>query len=67
MEAHLIDFLSMMMRWLGLVPGSSTSIGSSFYFIWLDNSIEAPAADSEAARKGPRRRRVVGGASRGLF
>ena len=51
MEAHLIDFLSMMVRWLHMIAGIAW-IGSSFYFIWLDNSIEAPAADSEAARKG---------------
>src|SRR5882672_8640532 len=27
-------------------------IGSSFYFIWLDNSLDPPPADSEAAKKG---------------
>ena len=51
MEAHLIDFLSMMVRWLHMIAGIAW-IGSSFYFIWLDNSLDAPEPDSEAAKKG---------------
>ncbi len=65
MEAHLIDFLSMMVRWLHMIAGIAW-IGSSFYFIWLDNSIEAPAADSEAARKGVAGE-LVGGAWRRIL
>ena len=51
MEAHLIEFLGMLLRWLHVVAGIAW-VGSSFYFVWLDNSIEAPEPDSEAARKG---------------
>src|SRR5688500_7870679 len=49
MDAHLIDFLSMLLRWLHVIAGIAW-IGSSFYFIWLDNSLDPPSP--EAARKG---------------
>ena len=49
MDSHLFDFLSLLVRWLHVIAGIAW-IGSSFYFIWLDNSLE-PAAP-EAARKG---------------
>ena len=51
MEAHLIEFLGMMLRWLHIIAGVAW-IGSSFYFIWLDNSLDPPEPDSDAARKG---------------
>jgi uncharacterized membrane protein len=51
MEAHLIDFLSMMVRWLHMIAGIAW-IGASFYFIWLDNSLDPPAPDSDTAKKG---------------
>ena len=51
MDAHLIEFLSLLLRWLHVIAGIAW-IGSSFYFIWLDNSLEPPAAGSENARKG---------------
>jgi uncharacterized membrane protein len=51
MDAHLLEFLGMLIRWLHVIAGIAW-IGSSFYFIWLDHSLEAPPADSEAARKG---------------
>jgi uncharacterized membrane protein len=51
MEAHLIEFLAMMLRWLHVIAGIAW-IGSSFYFIWLDNSLDAPEPDSDAAKKG---------------
>ena len=48
MEAYLVDWLSLLARWLHLIVGIAW-IGSSFYFIWLDNHLEAPrdAADTE--------------------
>jgi uncharacterized membrane protein len=49
MDAHLIDFLSLLLRWLHMIAGIAW-IGSSFYFIWLDNSLDPPAPD--AAKKG---------------
>ena len=51
MDAHLFEFLGMMLRWLHVIAGIAW-IGSSFYFIWLDNSLEAPPPDSDAAKKG---------------
>ncbi len=51
MDAHVIDFLSLLVRWLHVIAGIAW-IGSSFYFIWLDNSLDPPAADSENAKKG---------------
>jgi uncharacterized membrane protein len=51
MDAHLIEFLSLLLRWLHVIAGIAW-IGSSFYFIWLDNSLDAPPRDSEAAKKG---------------
>lgn len=49
MDVHLLDFLSLLLRWLHIIAGIAW-IGSSFYFIWLDNSLDPPSA--EAARKG---------------
>src|SRR3954464_233101 len=51
MDAHYLEFLSMLVRWLHVIAGVAW-IGSSFYFIWLDNSLDAPAAGSDNARKG---------------
>lgn len=51
MEAHLIEFLGMLLRWLHVIAGIAW-VGSSFYFVWLDNSIEPPEPGSEAAKKG---------------
>ncbi|MDJ0712223.1 MAG: urate hydroxylase PuuD [Woeseiaceae bacterium] len=41
MEAYLADWLNLLVRWLHFVAGVAW-IGSSFYFIWLDNHLEAP-------------------------
>src|SRR5476649_1532006 len=51
MEAHLIEVLGMLLRWLHVVAGIAW-VGSSFYFVWLDDSLDPPAPDSDAARKG---------------
>jgi uncharacterized membrane protein len=51
MDAHYLEFLSMLVRWLHIIAGVAW-IGSSFYFIWLDNSLDAPAPGSDAAQKG---------------
>jgi uncharacterized membrane protein len=47
----LLDFLGLLVRWLHVIAGIAW-VGSSFYFIWLDNSLDAPAPDSDAAKKG---------------
>ena len=48
MEAYLLEWLNMLGRWVHFVTGIAW-IGSSFYFIWLDNHLESPkeAADGE--------------------
>lgn len=42
MEAYFVDWLNLLGRWVHLVTGIAW-IGSSFYFIWLDNHLVAPA------------------------
>ena len=51
MEAHLIEIAGMLLRWLHVVAGIAW-VGSSFYFVWLDDSLDPPPPDSEEARKG---------------
>lgn len=48
MEAYIVDWLNLLGRWVHFVTGIAW-IGSSFYFIWLDNQLEAPKelADDE--------------------
>ena len=48
MEAYLLDWLNILVRWLHFITGVAW-IGSSLYFIWLDNHLEEPrdASDSE--------------------
>jgi uncharacterized membrane protein len=48
MEAYIVDWLNILGRWVHFVTGIAW-IGSSFYFIWLDNHLEAPqeSADDE--------------------
>ncbi|MDH3453317.1 MAG: urate hydroxylase PuuD [Gammaproteobacteria bacterium] len=41
MEAYLLDWLNLLARWLHFITGIAW-IGSSFYFIWLDNHLQAP-------------------------
>ncbi len=41
MEAYLADWLNLLLRWLHFIAGIAW-IGSSFYFIWLDNHLEKP-------------------------
>jgi uncharacterized membrane protein len=46
-EAYLLDWLTLLARWAHIVVGIAW-IGASFYFIWLDNHLEArqgPDAD----------------------
>lgn len=46
MEAYLLDWLNLLGRWVHLVTGIAW-IGSSFYFIWLDNHLEPPVAQAD--------------------
>jgi uncharacterized membrane protein len=48
--AYLLDWLSLLGRWLHLIAGIAW-IGASFYFIWLDNHL-VPPTDPELGTKG---------------
>src|SRR6267142_1297216 len=50
MSAYHLEWLSLLGRWLHLVAGIAW-IGSSFYFIWLDNHL-VPPTDPALARRG---------------
>lgn len=41
MEAYIVEWLNLLARWVHFVVGIAW-IGSSFYFIWLDNHLVAP-------------------------
>ena len=49
MEAYASEWLQLLLRWVHLITGIAW-IGSSFYFVFLDNSLRAPARkeDSDA-------------------
>jgi uncharacterized membrane protein len=51
MSAHWFEFLGLLLRWLHVIAGIAW-IGSSFYFIWLDHSLEPPDPESPEAKKG---------------
>ena len=50
MEAYIVDWLNLLVRWLHFITGVAW-IGASFYFIWLDNHLQAPR-DPEDTRAG---------------
>src|SRR6266850_2381771 len=47
MEAYLLDWLNLLLRWAHVIVGIAW-IGASFYFIWLDNHLE-PSQDPRLA------------------
>ncbi len=47
--AYALDWLSLLGRWVHLITGIAW-IGSSFYFVWLDNHLTAPADESLSAK-----------------
>lgn len=49
MEAYIVDWLSLLVRWLHLIAGIAW-IGASFYFIMLDNSLTQPAREEDVKR-----------------
>jgi len=51
MDAHYLEFLSMLVRWLHIIAGVAW-IGSSFYFIWLCTAQSSPPPGSDTAKKG---------------
>jgi uncharacterized membrane protein len=50
MSAYLIEWLSLLGRWVHLITGIAW-IGASFYFVWLDNHL-LPPADESLSQKG---------------
>ena len=46
MSAYIIDWLNLLLRWGHLITGIAW-IGASFYFVWLDNSLEEPSDDNK--------------------
>jgi uncharacterized membrane protein len=47
MDAFILDWLSILLRWLHFITGIAW-IGSSLYFIWLDNHLEQPRASADS-------------------
>jgi uncharacterized membrane protein len=41
METYIVEWLSLIVRWLHVITGVAW-IGASFYFVWLDNSLQNP-------------------------
>jgi uncharacterized membrane protein len=48
-EAYIADWLNLLVRWLHVITGIAW-IGASFYFIWLDDHLEAPREPRDAAK-----------------
>lgn len=46
MDVDIVSWLSLAIRWLHLITGIAW-IGSSFYFIWLDNSLKPPSSQED--------------------
>jgi hypothetical protein len=49
MDAYLLDWLNLLLRWLHLIAGIAW-IGASFYFVMLDNSLSAPKKTADRER-----------------
>ena len=49
MEAYLLDWANLLLRWLHLIAGVAW-IGASFYFVMLDNSLSLPQRDADRER-----------------
>ncbi len=49
MEAYAGEWVQLLIRWIHLITGIAW-IGSSFYFVWLDNSLLPPADPADAGK-----------------
>ncbi len=49
MEAYVVEWLNILGRWVHFITGIAW-IGSSFYFIWLDNHLESPKIPADAEK-----------------
>lgn len=50
MEGYIVDWLNLLGRWAHMITGIAW-IGASFYFVWLDNHLQAPE-DTADVEKG---------------
>ena len=46
MTAYLLEWVNLLGRWVHMITGIAW-IGASFYFIWLDNSLETPKSKED--------------------
>lgn len=46
MIAYLLDWANLLVRWTHIIAGIGW-IGASFYFVWLDDSLDAPGEDDK--------------------
>lgn len=49
MEAYIVDWLNILARWLHFITGIAW-IGASFYFVWLDNHLQAVKDSADDAK-----------------
>ena len=49
MEAYFLDWANLLLRWLHVITAIAW-IGSSFYFVWLDNHLQAPESQALKAQ-----------------
>lgn len=47
MEAYVVEWLNLLGRWAHMITGIAW-IGASFYFVWLDNHLQAPKSSADA-------------------
>jgi uncharacterized membrane protein len=49
MEAYILEWVNLAVRWLHLIAGTAW-IGASLYFVWLDNRLVPPRNPADPAR-----------------
>jgi uncharacterized membrane protein len=49
MDIYLLDWANLLLRWVHVITAIAW-IGASFYFVWLDNSLEEPLTEDARAR-----------------
>jgi uncharacterized membrane protein len=48
MEAHLLEWLNLSLRWVHVIVGIAW-IGASFYFVWLENNLDRQVKNQDLA------------------
>jgi len=48
MEAHLLEWLNLIIRWVHVIVGIAW-IGASFYFVWLENNLDRQVKNQDLA------------------